>query len=383
MRLPGGAPTGVRSIIGGAILLATACIAASAEPGIAQTSDSTKAPTVHVLGFAQFDYRRATESDTTTSARHEFNVRRARLGVRGTVIPAIRYQLIFQGDGVTANSASVLDMIMDARLLRWLSLRAGQFKYDFDIEAREPDMVTPMTDRSFITNAVAGSLDGTSTASVQLANARDRGIALLLDPKTGTWVWRSRLGLYQGTGRANDNNDQVSVTWQVAVEGGPGILVNGGYLYSDNQPIGVAGIARFNAWTLGARYAAHRLYGRAEYYRANRDLGTSDQDVEGFYVIAGFDPVPLLQLRLRYQSMEDEQFAPGDDQARSTDLGVRWFLDKKTDGGGASLVANVMFRDADAGFSKGLTLLNDGRGAPLDDGSKAGTVGILRMQFEF
>ena len=383
MRLPGGAPTGVRLAIGGATLLAAAAISLFPHAANAETPDSAAIrPTAQIFGFAQFDYRRASESDTATSSRHEFNVRRARLGVRGSVIPAVRYQLIFQGDGLNANSVSVLDMILDARIAPGLNLRMGQFKYDFDIEARMADMNTPMTDRSFVTNTVAGSLDGRSSASVQASSARDRGVALQASRKTGSWEWRPALGVFQGTGRASDANNEVSVTGQVAVEGGPGLLLSGGYLYSDNEPSGGAGIDRFSGWTVGGRYRANRLYASGEYYRAERDRGTSDEDVEGFYVIGGFDPIPRLDLRVRYQALEDGQFAPGDDRARSVDLGVRWFLERASGGGGASIVTNVMFRDADSGF-RGLTLLNDGRGPQIADGSQAKTVAIVRMQFEF
>ena len=387
MRLPRGAPTGSRAAIAGAALLAAAAISLSAAPGSADPPDSAGAhapvPTVKVFGFAQFDYRRAAESDTATASRHEFNVRRARLGVRGSVIPSIRYQLVFQGDGGAVNTASVLDMILDVRVAPGLNLRMGQFKYDFDIEARQSDMLTPMTDRAYVTNTVAGSLDGRSNSSTQASASRDRGVALQASRKMGAWEWRPTVGIFQGTGRANDNNNQVSVTGQLAVEGGPGLLVSGGYLYSDNEPSAGDGIDRFRGWTVGGRYEAGRLFASGEYYRAMRDLGTSDEEVEGFYVIGGFDPIPRFNLRARYQALEDGQFASGDDQVQSVDFGARWFLERESGGGGASIAANLMFRDADSGFDKGLTLLNDGRGSPLDDGSQAGTVGIVRRQFEF
>lgn len=387
MRLAREASKGSRPAIAGAALLAAAAIALSPAAGSAEEPDSSSArpsaPSVKVYGFAQFDYRRADESAPDTASRHEFNVRRARLGVRGAVTPAIRYQLVLQGDGLTANSASVLDAVLDARIAPGLNLRVGQFKYDFDIEARRHDMLCPMIDRTYVANTVAGSLDGRSTASVQLSNARDRGIALQASRKAGSWEWRPAVGIFQGTGRASDENNQVSVTGQLAVEGGPGLLLSGGYLYSDNEPSGETGIDRFSGWTVGAQYEAHPLYACGEYYRAKRDLGTSDEDVEGFYVIGGFDPFPNFDVRVRYQTLQDGEFAPGDDRAQSVDVGARWFFARMSGGAGTSIVANVMFRDADSGFDRGLTVLNDGRGEPLTDGSQAGTVGIVRMQFEF
>ena len=380
MRLLGGAPKGLAAVV---LALTAAWVSMTPNPGRAESPDSAAfRPTAKVTGFAQFDYRRAEKPDTATSSRHEFNVRRARLGIKGSVIPSIRYQLIFQGDGGAVNSASVLDMILDVRLTPVLNLRMGQFKYDFDIEARQADMTTPMTDRAFITNAVAGSLDGRSTASTQLSNARDRGMALQASRTLGAWEWRPSVGIFQGTGRANDNNDQVSVTGQLAVEGGPGLLLSGGYLYTDNEPAGGSGIDRFVGWTLGGRYEVRRVFASGEYYRASRDLGVAEEDVEGFYLIGGFDPVPRFHLRARYQTMEDEHFGSGGDEASSVDLGARWFLERESGGSGASIAVNAMFRDADSGF-QGLTLLNDGRGAALDDGSKAKTVVIVRMQFEF
>ncbi len=389
MRTGAGTRSGRRRLTAAAVAWIACCLVVPAgargeeppPPGARDSIPSDRA--VEVFGFFQIDYRRAAKADTATSPLHEWNARRARLGVTGRVAKRVRYTLIAQGDGLVSYSASFIDAYADFEAAPWLTFRVGQYKYDFDIEARESDAETPMIDRPFVTNAVAGSLNGASTASVQTSNARDRGLALRGKATSGGATIRGAVGLYQGTGRASDNNSDFSVAGRISAEALRGVGAGVGYLFSPNRPRGTPGTDEYSAWTAGGTYDRGRWFARAEVYRAERDRGAGKERIDGFYAVGSLTACRDLDLTARVQLLTDERFPSGANDARSTDFGARWYFARRDRRGGTSLVVNAMFRDADPGFEEGITLLNDGRGPAIRDGSLVGTVVLARAQVAF
>jgi hypothetical protein len=365
---------------------AIACIAVSfgvlaEEPKPAPTPKVDLKPSVS--GYFQVDYRLGDNKGVVTNPEQEFSLRRARLIVAGAVTSRVSYTVAFQGDGAAVSSASIIDLYVDFGIREWLKVRAGQYKYEFDFEGRESDAAIPLADRSFATNAVAGSLNGASTASTPASVNRDRGVTLMGSWKWGRSKWGYGLGAFQGSGRASDNNNDVAVTANLNVQPVEGLTLNGGFLSSDTQDQGAPVTTSFRGWVLGAAYDKGKAFARAEYYGGQRKLPTGDADLSGYYAVLGWTPHKSLDLLARYQAYEDGQFASGNDQVRSVDVSARWFLSRKGRRSGTFLSLTYMFREADAGFKKGLTLLNDGRGAALSDGNLVAPVLIARAQVVF
>lgn len=357
---------------------------AGAADGVAQEAE-TEPPApldtrVVVSGYLQADARQGESGELPDSPSHELNLRRARVGVSGKVTRALSYNLVLQGDGGNANSASLVDASIDLALTPSLKVRAGQFKYDFDIEGRESAHAIPMIDRPFVTNAIAGGLNGASTASSPSGSFRDRGVSLIgqIDQRVR---WGYSAGLFQGSGRAADNNGDWSATAALRVEPRSGLHLNLGFLDSETANEG-APSAGWSAWTAGGSWERNRLFIRAEAYRGRRSSTAISQDLDGYYLTGVFTLAPALDLSGRFQRVDDGQFA-GKASASSIDLGVKWFFVRRDGRSGTFVSLNYMNRDADAGFSRGLTLLNDGRGAALTDGRDAGGVLAARLQVRF
>lgn len=350
----------------------------------ASTAPAPKAePKLTVSGFLQTDYRLGDQAGQGALVKHEFNVRRARILVSGKVSDRVGYGLAVLGDGLNVNTGSVVDAFVDLTFKPLAKLRAGQFKFEFDMQGREPAPLMPFADRPFVTNAVAGSMDGASTASTPAAAFRDRGVSLCGDSAGGGVTWGYALGLYQGSGRASDNNNDFGYMLNVHVFPVKDLKVNGGYFSSNSRNLDAAAPNDHRAWTVGASYDAKKAMLRAEYYDAERDRGSVSQAVKGYYVLGTYAALSKLDLMARYQAMKDGQFAPGADRVHSVDLGAKWYLARQGRRGGTHVALNYMIRGADKGFNKGLTLLDDGRGAALTSGGNVRGVLMVRLQAQF
>lgn len=350
------------------------------SPSPAASPAPLRPPTVS--GFVQFD-ERVGDDKTGKQPEHEFNVRRARLTLSGRVGDRVAYNLTFQGDGANVNTASLLDGFADLTFRPWLKLRAGQYKYDFDLEGHESDSGNPLPDRTFATNAVAGGLNGTSTASAPAGSFRDRGLTLGGSSSLGQVKWSYGLGLFQGTGRASDNNSKPAYTLNTSLEPRAGLLLNLGLLSADTAAAGAAAESTYRAWTIGASYERGRVFVRGEYYQGQRETAAGDQDLDGFYLVGVFAAATRLDLVARYHSFQDERFAAGDDHMDGVDLGVKYYFDRRDRRSGTFVAVAYSIRNADPGVTSGLTLLNDGRGAALESGRDVANALTVRLQVRF
>lgn len=331
---------------------------------------------LHVAGYVQLDYRRADPADGEVSPAHVFDGRRARLTLSGKVSDRVSYRLGLQGDSLSSGSASVLDAVVAVRLAPWANLKAGQFKYDFDLEGRGSAARLVFSDRPFVTQALAGGLNGSSTPSSPSASFRDRGVGL--DGKAG--ILRYGIGFYQGNGRARDNNSSFAWVGRLQAAPAKGWELSAGFLDSPTADAGAPGPGHFRAWTAGATWQRGPVRLAGEYYEARRETDLGVDRPSGFYLRGLYAFTRDLEGMLRYQRFEDPQVSSGG-AVRSLDLGVRFYLvHAKTP---ASLLVNALFRHAPTGPLAGLTLLDEGRGASVARGEDLGPVVVVRLQVDF
>lgn len=334
-------------------------------------------------GYAQIDYRRGDARSNASMPEQELNVRRLRVSFAGRITSRVSYTATIQGDGTNANSASFCDLYADLSLKSWATVRVGQFKYEFDMEARESDAVNPLIDRAFAANAVAGSLNGASTASSAASTARDRGISLVGSMKGAHVKGGYGLGVFQGAGRASDNNNNLGLVLNGNFEPLSGLKLNLGMFTAKTAERGATTGDKYSAWTAGGAFDRGRVFLRGEYYRGRRTRATGDQDVSGFYLTGSYSPLQRVDLLARYQALADEQFGSEENAVTSVDLSAKVYFDRRGRRSGTYLSLTYMFRTADDAFKKGLTVLNDGRGAALDTGALAGNVLAARLQLAF
>ncbi|HVR38119.1 MAG TPA: porin [Thermoanaerobaculia bacterium] len=287
---------------------------------------NARAQAIKLTGYVQLDAREDTR---------ELDLRRVRLAFSGSPAKRISYFAMLETDHWHPLSTRFVDLSVDLKLSDALKVRAGQFKYDFDIEGREAAHLIPFIDRAFVTNAVSGSLDGRSTPSSTRSAFRDRGVSVISDTKR--WGWA--VGVFQGAGRGEDDDHNFGTTANLRLKPRDGVVINTGIIASDEND--------FRAWTGGASWDVNaRLLVRGEVYAGSRRTS----DVRGGYISTAFTILPSLDLLARVQHIDDEQFADGD--ASSVDIGAKWYLRRKDKRSGTSLAINYMHRDSRAAFAR-------------------------------
>jgi hypothetical protein len=341
-------------------------------------------------GLVQLEYRRGDTGGQKITENQEWNAREVRLSASGGLGRRVRYVAVAQGDGLRASSASVVYAFMDFRGLPWLSARVGQFKYSFDIEGRELGHERPLSDVPFVTKAVAGGLNGLSSASKAPAGFTDRGISVSGSGPLGGVTLGYVAGLFQGAGRAMDNNRKVAMVVGASAQTKSGFRLNSAWLSSDNT-LSAHPDQRdsYRAWTAGASLDRGRWLLRGEYYDGQRKPGDRRVDVRGHYATAGYSVTSWLDLVARHQSLEQRVTGLGRTEAAArlsgVDLGMRCFLDRRERRSGSFLSVSYAFRGADdaPGNPLGLTVLNDGRGQLLEQARDLSGVLVVRLQTRF
>lgn len=320
---------------------------------------------------AQFDYYRGDAGTAASVAEQEFIVRRARLYFDAKVNDLVSGTIGLQADdsGSTgARTSTLKDANIDLTFDPMALVRAGIYKYEFDLEGRESSFVRPFLDRAIVTNAVAGGMTGAS------GDFRDKGVSLI--GKSDAFGYG--VGLWQGAGSdVRDNNDKFGYTanvWGKLAD----VKVNLGYMNSDNTPAVGTPTSEYTASVIGAEYDQGPWMLRAEFYDAERDSGATTQDLSGYYVMGAYTVTPNVDLMARFQQFEDDTFGTSNNEITSTDLGVKYYFARKGRGG-SSIAFNYMLRDADSGVTQKIF---DERGANVT-GNNVDDVIMARLQVQF
>jgi hypothetical protein len=304
-------------------------------------------------------------------AEQEFIVRRARLYFDGKVNDLVSGTVGLQADdsGATgARDGALKDFWIDLKFDPMALVRAGSYKYEFDLEGYESSAVRPFMNRAIVTNAIAGGLTGAG------GDFRDKGVSLI--GKSDAFGYG--VGLWQGQGAdKRDNNDKFGYTANVWGKLA-GVKVNLGYMNSDNTPAVGTPTSEYTASVIGAVYDQGPWMLRAEYFDAERNKGTTKEDVSGYYVMGVYTVAPNVDLMARYQQFEDEKWGTTNNEITSTDLGVKYYFARKRRGG-SSIALNYMSRDADSGVTQRIF---DERGANVT-GNNIDDVIMARLQIQY
>ena len=308
--------------------------------------------------------------DSNNVAEQQFILRRARAAFDAKVNDLVSGFIQLQADdnsSTGARQSALKDAYIDLNFAPMAVLRAGTFKYEFDLSGRESFTVMPLMDRAIVTNTLASSLTGTA------ADWRDKGVSLI--GKSSAFGYG--VGLWQGQGSdANDNNDKFGYTANVWGKLA-GVKINLGYLSSDNTKPEATTVSKYAASTVGAVYDQGALMVRAEYYSGDRKAVTT-QNLKGYYVMAVYTVVENVDLAARYQQFKDEKWGASNNEIRSTDLGVKYYFERKGRAG-TSIAVNYMIRNADSGVTQKIF---DERGASVT-GNNINNVLMARLQVQF
>lgn len=337
----------------------------------------------------------------------EFNIRRARIGVRGTPFPLdpkINYFILaeFGNNGITKNgggSVKVSDASVTLNHIDGARFRVGQFKYPGSEEGLRAIHVANYTSFSepvnqlllerFVdaqsTGGAGTDISGTNTFTFIGLNGpvgafRDIGVQVFdtFEQENGwEYSYAAMIGNGNGITRGDNNNDKDFYTYLAAekVYGGKGARRAHlkAYVWNHNgkRTLDVAGVATDfdrDRRGIGVIYDKGKYSFGAEYIDADGMIfnGTSagalpgsisnngnaradfsvqgEGEADGYYLHFGYDVTPSVELDLRYERLDRlTNSVAGERQFETTTIGAQYFFNKKS-----RFTINYAFRDIDA-----------------------------------
>jgi len=247
---------------------------------------------IQLSGYTQLRYVLMEEKEK----RSGFDIRRARLDVKGSITPFFAYRL--QTD--FADKPKLLDAYSEIKIADYFVITAGQFKIPFSMENLASSNKLEMIDRSQVVEALVAR--GKDVIGNQ--NGRDIGIQIGggFLKKNGIPVIEYRLAAFNGSGinLADTANDAKDIVGRIVFNPVKGLSFGGGYYggYGKALKPNIDGVSQTrNRLGFEASYVLSRFSTRGEYIFGS-DKGT---DRAGWYLQAGYFLIPQkLQILGKY-----------------------------------------------------------------------------------
>jgi hypothetical protein len=392
-----------------ALLAATASTTAQASNWLMLqgTEPTNQAPRAKVWGFVQLQYQQTDDTKLKAgpykgksaafnqiapqlSSSSSFNVKRARIGVRGNnfpLDPKINYFLLaeFGNNGITTGKNASQGQLTDASVtinhIPGARIRVGLFKTPGSEKAMQAiGVYNYINFTSVVDRLLLERYFDTSTADTQrngpVGAFRDTGIEVFDSFNLKGWDTSYAVMIGNGNGLARVDNNKGKDTY---------LYLSTEKVFGDSKGPRRHGL-KFYAWSqngkrtidnteknrtrsgLGTTYFDGKYRLAAEYitaegmiYGGPKGGGTPadgatfsvqpDQAANGYYVDLGYRIVPKFELNLRYDYLDsgtktNAKTGTNNDEERqftTTTVGAQYFLNKKT-----TLIANYEIRDIKA-----------------------------------
>lgn len=324
------------------------------------------------------------------STASSFNIRRARIGVRGANLPLdnkVNYFFLaeFGNNGITTGQNASQGQLTDASVtlnhIPGARVRVGQFKTPGSEEGFQGIAVfnyinfTNMTDRLLLERHFDNST-GDSSRNGPVGAFRDQGVEVFDSFKYKGWdtSYAVMVGNGNGIGRIDNNEARdtyLYLSTEMDIKGGKKGRKNGlkFYVWNQDGKRTIDGVEKNRTRSgLGTTFLNSKYRFAAEYVQADGMIfgGTTggrtpanggtfnvftDQKADGYYLDFGYRIIPKLELNLRYDALDsatEKDSATGTNadkyrEFRTTTLGAQYFVNKKT-----VIRANYEIRDIKA-----------------------------------
>lgn len=248
----------------------------------------------------QLNYEHQLKNDgITLNEINTFNVRRARLDIKGNINPYLEFRL--QGD--FAVSPKMVDGFVKVKLAKYFNIQAGQFKIPFTFENPQSPLTLEGIEYAQVISKLSGYSDVCHVATY--SGGRDVGVMLYGDlfsfENNGKEIpiLTYKLGVFNGNGmNKKDANTGKDIAGSIEIcPGVKGLKLAASY-YDGNYLLDENGVKEENAernrLTFGGKYEGKSLVIRSEYITAKTGMGDripGDYYIlnsDGFYVSAGY-----------------------------------------------------------------------------------------------
>lgn len=314
---------------------AEAAIAAQANLAKVKAFPVNAGKKISIAGYNQVRYQALEE----TGKADGFDIRRARLDVKGAISPYWGYRVQFD----LAGSPKVLDAYIELKLNDYFNFTVGQAKVPFSYENLLSSTQLALIDRSQVVEALTAR--GKDVGGNQ--NGRDIGIQVggVLVKSGDRPVLDYRLGLFNGAGiNTADNNEKKDYAARLAVHPVTGLDISGAWYQGSRF---IPEVKTNNVVTTPSanvdrnRYGADLSYDlknfslRSEYIRGK----DNETDREGYYVQGGYYFFQRkFQLVAKYD-FYDGDLSKADDASTWEVIGANFFFNANT-----KIQANYTFK---------------------------------------
>ncbi|MBI3912176.1 MAG: porin [Armatimonadetes bacterium] len=264
-------------------------------------------PAPQIYGYLQSQF------EDVNGNRSRFFVRRARIGVRGSLPEQFTYAAQIDA---TASTGLLRDAYLERTLGAAGALRFGQFKVPFGVEGYLSSSVIPTIERTFVTEEVF--------------HERDSGLQYQTPHGPEQWA-QLAVGVFNGRGR-NQFGPQAHklVVGRLQLNTPKSRPLLGGQL-----SVGLSGqVGESNnltakreegeAFGVDAQYVRRRLTLRGEWLTGKRDGARPS----GWYALGVYRLTPAVEAVLRYDTLDDD--LPGTEDARRTTVGLNYYFSRLT-----------------------------------------------------
>ena len=247
---------------------------------------------IQLSGYTQVRYRFLQEA----GKMDEFDIRRARLDVRGNINPYFAYRL--QTD--FAGSPKLLDAYAEIKIFDYLNFTIGQAKIPFSFENLASSNKMESIDRSQVVEALVGR--GKDVIGNQ--NGRDIGVQVggSFGKFQNRFLFDYKIGVFNGSGiNQDDKNKNKDIVGRFIAHPVKGFDL-GGSFYSGTGTFGspLASQDR-NRYGFEVNYEFRRFFVRGEFIHG-KDGAT---DRSGWYAQTGYYLIPAkLQLIAKYDTYD-------------------------------------------------------------------------------
>lgn len=246
----------------------------------------------------QYDYTNQTANDNTLHETSAFQIRRARLDLKGNITPRLDFRL--QADFAT--SPKLVDAFVRVKFCRFLNLQAGQFKTPFTLENPYAPLDLEFADNAQVISALAGYKDVSGISSY----AMGREVGLQIYGNLAQFEREGKkypllsyyVGIFGGNG-VNIKTDNMAKDLAGRIEFRPflkQLTLSGSAYWGSYDDDKSENLLRLR-YSGGAKYEDGSLTVRSEYVWGKTGISTLNESQEavmeeictqGFYLTAGY-----------------------------------------------------------------------------------------------
>ena len=250
---------------------------------------------------SQYSFESQKLNDGTLDESNTFQIRRARLDIKGNITKNIEFRL--QGD--FTKSAALVDAFVKVKFNPYINVQVGQFKIPFSIENPYAPLDLEAIDNAQVINALSGFSDVSGNGNYKFG--REIGVMLyggFINMETfgkKFQLFNYSVGVFNGAGiNTKDNNKTKDIAGRLELHPWIKELVLAGSMYIGEYQTTNNENAVRNRYGIGGEYKNNHLVVRSEYLWGvtgmdNTDEFTlaegklvNDQKSDGFYAIAAY-----------------------------------------------------------------------------------------------